>query len=194
MSNENSAVPTGLSFLLILVVPFLLTALSWLPAYSLKILFLLPVLIILSWQTIRIDKTWRQPQFIDLATIPILTLLTLTLGWFFSWLSKGDFSYSAEKTGILTILAILLAVIEEFYFRAWLIKKLVEIGLPGRLSMGFSVLLFGFMHLWQGWQMVIYACIIGMIYTLIIIKRKCLFTLICAHSLHNLCSIQMGMA
>ncbi len=194
MTNRNSAVPEGLSFLLILTVPILLTALSSLPTYSLKILFLLPVLIILFWQTVRIEQTWRTPQFIDLAAIPILTLLTLALGWFFSWLSKVDLSYSTEKTGLLTILAILLAVIEELYFRSWLMRKLIEIGLPGSLSGGFSVLLFGFMHLWQGWQMVIYACIIGLIYTLIIIKRKCLLTLICAHSLHNICSIQIGTA
>ncbi len=161
-----------------------------------RILILLPALGLLVWMTLTGDRSsrrnmgWRVPELQDVIAIPVFTLLTLSLGALFPGLESSDPSDFISNSFVLMILlSILSAVIEELYFRSWLIATLIESGLNKVYSGVFSVLLFASFHLWQGWWSVLFACIAGALYSFYFYHRRCIATVIMSHVMHNTLSL-----
>ncbi len=161
-----------------------------------RILILLPVSGLLVWMTLtgnrssRRNMGWRVPELQDIIAIPVFTLLTLSLGVLFPGIESDDPSEFISNSFVLMMfLSILSAVIEELYFRSWLIVALIESGLNKIFTVGFSVLLFASLHLWQGWLSVLFACIAGALYSSYFYHRRCITTVIMAHVIHNTFSL-----
>jgi membrane protease YdiL (CAAX protease family) len=109
---------------------------------------------------LRIDEKksagWKSPHLIDWILIPLLVILTLVLGMVFS-MKRSPVVYSIEAWPLLALLALIIAVVEEGYFRSWLLTEMPRLGVPSHWALVVSILLFSLAHAWQGLTGVVFA-------------------------------------
>ncbi|OQX28462.1 MAG: hypothetical protein B0D92_08755 [Spirochaeta sp. LUC14_002_19_P3] len=192
MSDMAKIISSGF---LVLLVPVLMNVLSGrlsgifhIQELYIKIFLMLPIAGLLFRLTLpeepslRLKFGWRSAGIFDILAILVLTLFTLSMGLVLPRRADTGIPLSLPLIPVL-ILAVLSALAEELYFRSWLLTKLTDC-VP-YTAVGFSTAGFACMHIWQGWQAVVFAAITGIVYSLYFLNRRCIAALIAAHSLHN---------
>jgi len=160
-------------------------------ALLMTIIFRLPVFFIVLFLNLnsgsmkKNQRGWKSPHLIDWILIPLLVLLTLVLGMVFSMKSPPAV-YSIEAWPLLTLLALIIAVVEEGYFRSWLLTEMPRIGVPSHWALVASCLLFSLAHAWQGLTGVVFAGLIGVLYGAVFLWRKNIIILIVSHAVYDL--------
>jgi membrane protease YdiL (CAAX protease family) len=87
---------------------------------------------------------------------------------------------------LLALLALIIAVVEEGYFRSWLLTEMPRLGVPSHWALVVSILLFSLAHAWQGLTGVVFAALIGVLYGAVFLWRKNIIILIVSHAVYDL--------
>jgi hypothetical protein len=74
---------------------------------------------------------------------------------------------------------------EEFFFRAYLLRRLGQAGLPGWVSVALSTALFAAGHLYQGALALAMAILMGAAFSLVYLRRQNLHVVALGHGLYN---------
>jgi uncharacterized protein len=74
---------------------------------------------------------------------------------------------------------------EEFFYRAYLLRRLGEAGLPEWLSVALSTALFAVGHLYQGVIALVMAVLMGVVFSLVYIRRRNVHVVALGHGLYN---------
>lgn len=195
MKNQYSTLLfTGISYLY-LILPVVVA--GYFPQFIIPekhsnvtyIIFYLPLLILLivriahAKPILRSHLGWKKPDKSDLPFIPLLLLLSIGAGFLLP-VSSSPPQQNSGQVVLLLLLSVELAVIEELFFRSWMITRLLEEGFPLIPTALSSIILFAILH--QGLNAMIAALFAGTLYTLIFIKRRCIGILIITHILYNL--------
>lgn len=124
----------------------------------------------------------------DFLFVPLLLVFSITLGLLFP---PAEVSYKPTESSIILwiIFSLLSASIEELYFRYWLINSLVENGWKKAFALAFSVFLFSYFHIWQGYSAVIFSLIVAILYSLFFLTKQRIIPLLLAHCIHNCLAI-----
>jgi membrane protease YdiL (CAAX protease family) len=160
-------------------------------ALLMTIIFRLPVFFIVLFLNLnsglmkKNQRGWKSPHLIDWILIPLLVILTLVLGMVFS-MKRSPVVYSIEAWPLLALLALIIAVVEEGYFRSWLLTEMPRLGVPSHWALVVSILLFSLAHAWQGLTGVVFAALIGVLYGAVFLWRKNIIILIVSHAVYDL--------
>lgn len=133
---------------------------------------------------------WKKPEKQDIALMVLLILLSFGFGLLISTLIPGS-RHGAIQGAIpaFIVFSIEVSILEEIFFRSWIIGSLTEKAYPIPAAAMSSIIIFSGLHAAGGLQSIITAFFIGTVYTYIFIMRRCVFTVILAHIGHNLLAI-----
>lgn len=156
-----------------------------------SIIFRLPVFFIVLFLNLNSDVTernrrgWKTPRPMDWVWVPLLVIFTLVLGMVFS-MDNSPFGYSVDSWPFLILFVLIIAVVEEGFFRSWLLTEMPGHGVPTHWALVASCLSFSLAHAWQGLTGIIFAALIGVLYGAVFLRKRNIIILIVSHAVYDL--------
>jgi len=92
---------------------------------------------------------------------------------------------NASQVPLAIVFGLVAGYREEFFFRAYLLRRLEQFGFPAALSVVVSTLLFSAGHLYQGPLGLATAIGLGILFAVVYLKRRSLHVIALSHGLYN---------
>lgn len=168
--------------------------------YDLPALFLILYLLLrdTSGSLVGFQKPQKEDGIIALVTFVIVSAVSLFISWFSSALFQApDILFVEAPRGftrwtVAVFAGLCTAYFEETFFRAYLLRRFAEGGLPATKSVLISAFLFSLCHVYEGPWGALNAFIAGIVLALAFRRRNSVHGPAWAHGAYNLLIYAMG--